>query len=32
MSSHEIARVLGCSERLVFQYLEIDQMLEQGES
>lgn len=32
MLSHEIARVLGCTERLVVEYLDIDAMLTRGEA
>jgi hypothetical protein len=32
MPSHEIARVLGCTERLVLEYLDIDLTLARGES
>jgi hypothetical protein len=32
MPSHEIARVLGCTERLVLEYLDIDATLRRGES
>lgn len=32
MPSHEIARVLGCTERLVREYLDIDSMLGTGEA
>lgn len=30
MASHEIARVLGCTERLVREYLDIDDILDRG--
>lgn len=32
MPSHEIARVLGCTERLVREYLDIDSMIGRGEA
>jgi Protein of unknown function (DUF1670) len=32
MPSHEIARILGCTERLVKEYLVIDQEIERGEA